>query len=92
MFLNMITSVFVAVFIAIAIVGVLIHKQHTTSKVKEEVPNKLSEESQPIVELSSKAVEQTIPAISKTGAEILTDFLTQTGCVVEECETRDEWT
>ena len=88
----MITSVFVAVFIAIAIVGVLIHKQHTTSKVKEEVPNKLSEESQPIVELSSKAVEQTIPAISKTGAEILTDFLTQTGCVVEECETRDEWT
>ena len=41
---------------------------------------------------SSTTTEDTTAHTSRTGTEILTDFLTQMGCAVEDTEIREEWT
>ena len=55
--------------------------------------NRLQSKSQPT------AAQPSVPAngssegvISKTGAEIIQDFLTQTACLIDTVETSDEWT
>ena len=82
--------IYVATAVVILILGTLIQERIADKKAKKAAQNKPAEEPQPAAAVVSKTTEQN--TTSRTGSEILTDFLAQTGCVVDECETRDEWT
>lgn len=84
--------IYVATAVVILILGILIQERIADKKAKKAAQNKPAEEPQPVAAVISKVTEQTTPATNKTGTEILTDFLVQTGCVVEHSEVREEWT
>ena len=55
--------------------------------------NRLQSKSQPTpAQPSVPANDSSKGVISKTGAEIIQDFLTQTACLIDTVETSDEWT
>lgn len=82
--------IYVATAVVILILGTLIQERIADKKAKKSAQNKPAEECQPIAAVVSEATEQ--DTTNRTGTEILTDFLTQTGCVVEHSEVREEWT
>ena len=84
--------IYVATAVVILILGILIQERIADRKAKKAAQNKSAEEPQPTATVVSKTPEPNTPSFSKTGTEILTDFLTQTGCVVEHSEIREEWT
>ena len=84
--------IYVATAVVILILGTLIQERIADKKAKKAAQNKSAEEPQPTAAVVSESTKQTTPATNKTGTEILTDFLTQMGCFVEESESRDEWT
>ena len=84
--------IYVATAVVILILGTLIQERIADKKAKKVAQNKPAEEAQPTAAVVSESTKQTTPATNKTGTEILTDFLTQMGCFVEESESRDEWT
>ena len=84
--------IYVATAVVILILGTLIQERIADKKAKKSAQNKLAEECQPAAAVMSETTEHDTPTISKTGTEILTDFLTQMGCIVEYSEVREEWT
>ena len=82
--------IYVATAVVILILGILIQERIADKKAKKSAQNKPAEECQPIAAVVSEATKQ--DTTNRTGTEILTDFLTQTGCVVEHSEVREEWT
>ena len=82
--------IYVATAVVILILGILIQELIADKKAKKSPQNKPAEECQPIAAVVSEATNQ--DTTNRTGTEILTDFLTQTGCVVEHSEVREEWT
>ena len=82
--------IYVATAVVILILGILIQERIADKKAKKSAQNKPAEECQPIAAVVSEATNQ--DTTNRTGTEILTDFLTQTGCVVEHSEVREEWT
>lgn len=84
--------IYVATAVVILILGILIQERIADKKAQKAAQNKSAEEPQPAAAVVSEGTEQTTPATNKTGTEILTDFLTQMGCFVEETKNRDEWT
>lgn len=82
--------IYVATAVVILILGTLIQERIADKKAKKSAQNKPAEECQPIAAVVSGATEQ--DTTNRTGTEILTDFLTQIGCVVEHSEIREEWT
>lgn len=82
--------IYVATAVVILILGTLIQERIADKKAKKAAQNKPTEECQPIAAVVSEATEQ--DTTNRTGTEILTDFLTQMGCVVEHSEVREEWT
>ena len=83
-------GIYVATAVVILILGILIQERIANKKAKKSAQNKPAEECQPIAAVVSEATKQ--DTTNRTGTEILTDFLTQTGCVVEHSEVREEWT
>ncbi len=84
--------IFLATIVAIIVIGTLIQERIADKKSQKQAQNKLTEEPQPTAAVVTDSTEQETPATNKTGTKILTDFLTQTGCVVEHSEIREEWT
>ena len=84
--------IYVATAVVILILGTLIQERIADKKAKKAAQNKPTEEPQPTAAVVSKTSEPNTPSFSKTGTEILTDFLTQMGCMVEHSEVREEWT
>ena len=84
--------IYVATAVVILILGILIQERIADKKAKKQAQNKPAEEPQPTAAVVSKTSEPNTPSFSKTGTEILTDFLTQMGCMVEHSEVREEWT
>ena len=84
--------IYVATAAVILILGILIQERIAEKKAKKQAQNKHVEEPQPAAAVISETTEQDMPSTSRTGTEILTDFLTQMGCVVEHSEIREEWT
>ena len=84
--------IYVATAVVILILGILIQERIVDKKAKKAAQNKPAEEPQPAVAGISETTEQDMPTTSRTGTEILTDFLTQMGCIVEHSEVREEWT
>lgn len=82
--------IYVATAVVILILGTLIQERIADKKAKKSAQNKPAEEPQPAAAVISETTEQ--DTTNRTGTEILTDFLTQTGCVVEHSEVREEWT
>lgn len=84
--------IYVATAVVILILGTLIQERIADKKAKKEAQNKPAEEPQPAASVMSETTEQDMPTTSRTGTEILTDFLIQMGCIVEHSEVREEWT
>ena len=84
--------IYVATAVVILILGTLIQERIADKKAEKQAQNKPAEEPQPTATVVSKTSEPNTPSFSKTGTEILTDFLTQMGCMVEHSEVREEWT
>ena len=84
--------IYVATAVVILILGTLIQERIADKKAKKAAQNKPTEEPQPTAAVVSKTSEPNTPSFSKTGTEILTDFLTQMGCMVEHSEVREEGT
>ena len=84
--------IYVATAVVILILGILIQERIADRKAKKAAQNKSAEEPQQTATVVSKTPEPNTPSFSKTGTEILTDFLTQMGCMVEHSEVREEWT
>lgn len=84
--------IYVATAVVIFILGILIQERIADKKAKKVAQNKPAEEPQPAAAVVSETTEQDMPTTSRTGTEILTDFLTQMGCMVEHSEIREEWT
>ena len=84
--------IYVATAVVILILGTLIQERIADKKAKKVAQNKPAEEPQPTAAVISETTEQDMPTTSRTGTEILTDFLTQMGCMVEHSEIREEWT
>ena len=84
--------IYVATAVVILILGTLIQERIADKKTKKTAQNKHAEEPQPAAAVISETTEQDMPTTSRTGTEILTDFLTQMGCMVEHSEVREEWT
>ena len=84
--------IYVATAVVILILGTLIQEGIADKKAKKAAQNKPTEEPQPTAAVVSKTPEPNTPSFSKTGTEILTDFLTQMGCIVEHSEVHEEWT
>jgi hypothetical protein len=84
--------IYVATAVVILILGILIQERIADKKAKKQAQNKHAAEPQPTTTVVSKTPEPNTPSFSKTGTEILTDFLTQMGCMVEHSEVREEWT
>ena len=82
--------IYVATAVVILIFGTLIQERIADKKAKKAVQNKPAEEPQPTAAVVSETTEQN--TTSRTGTEILTDFLAQMGCMVEHSEVREEWT
>ena len=82
--------IYVATAVVILILGTLIQERIADKKAKKAAQNKPAEEPQPAAAIVSETTEQN--TTNRTGTEILTDFLTQMGCIVEHSEVRDEWT
>ena len=84
--------IYVATAVVILILGTLIQERIADKKAKKAAQNKPAEKPQPAAAVMSETTEQDMPTTSRTGTEILTDFLTQMGCMVEHSEVREEWT
>lgn len=82
--------IYVATAVVILILGTLIQERIADKKAKKAAQNKPAEEPQPTAAVVSETTEQN--TTSRTGTEILTDFLAQMGCMVEHSEVREEWT
>ena len=82
--------IYVATAVVILILGILIQERIAEKKAKKQAQNKPAEEPQPTAAVVSETTEQN--TTSRTGTEILTDFLAQMGCMVEHSEVREEWT
>ena len=74
--------IYVATAVVILILGTLIQERIADKKAKKVAQNKPAEEPQPTAAVISETTEQDMPTTSRTGTEILTDFLTQMGCMV----------
>jgi hypothetical protein len=84
--------IFLATIVAIIVIGSLIKERIADKKSQKQAQNKLAEEPQPAAAVVTDSTEQTTLTTNRTGTEILTDFLTQMGCMVEHSEVREEWT
>ncbi len=84
--------IYVATAVVILILGTLIQERIADKKAAKQAQNKLAEGPQPAAVVVSETTEQDMLTTSRTGTEILTDFLTQMGCMVEHSEVREEWT
>ena len=84
--------IYVATAVVILIFGTLIQERIADKKAKKAAQNKPAEKPQPVAAVVTESTEQDMPTTSRTGTEILTDFLTQMGCMVEHSEVREEWT
>ena len=82
--------IYVATAVVILILGTLIQERIADKKAKKAAQNKPAEEPQPTAAVVSETTEQN--TTSRTGTEILKDFLAQMGCIVEHSEVREEWT
>ena len=82
--------IYVATAVVILILGTLIQERIADKKAEKQAQNKPAEGPQPTAAVVSKTTEQN--TTNRTGTEILTDFLTQMGCIVEHSEVREEWT
>ena len=82
--------IYVATAVVILIFGTLIQERIADKKAKKAAQNRPAEEPQPTAAVVSETTEQN--TTSRTGTEILTDFLAQMGCMVEHSEVREEWT
>ena len=82
--------IYVATAVVILILGTLIQERIADKKAKKAAQNKPAEKPQPAAAVMSETTEQDMPTTSRTGTEILTDFLTQMGCMVEHSEVREE--
>ena len=82
--------IYVATAVVILILGILIQERIADKKAKKAAQNKPAEGPQPVAAVVTESTEQN--TTNRTGTEILTDFLTQMGCIVEHSEVRDEWT
>ena len=82
--------IFLATIVAIILLGILIQERIADKKAEKRAQNKPAEEPQPTAAVVSETTEQN--TTNRTGTEILTDFLTQMGCIVEHSEVREEWT
>lgn len=82
--------IYVATAVVILILGTLIQERIADKKAKKAAQNKPAEEPQPTATVVTESTEQN--TTNRTGTEILTDFLTQMGCIVEHSEVREEWT
>jgi hypothetical protein len=80
----------ILVIVLIAIIRTVINERIADKKTKKETQNKPAEDPLPTAAVVSETTEQN--TTNRTGTEILTDFLTQMGCIVEHSEVRDEWT
>lgn len=82
--------IYVATAVVILILGILIQERIADKKAKKAAQNKPAEKPQPVATVVTESTEQN--TTNRTGTEILTDFLTQMGCIVEHSEVREEWT
>lgn len=82
--------IYVATAVVILILGTLIQERIADKKAKKQAQNKPAEKPQPVAAVVTESTEQN--TTNRTGTEILTDFLTQMGCMVEHSEVREEWT
>ena len=82
--------IYVATAVVILILGILIQEHIADKKAKKAAQNKPAEEPHPVAAGVTESTEQN--TTNRTGTEILTDFLTQMGCIVEHSEVREEWT
>lgn len=82
--------IYVATAVVILILGILIQERIADKKAKKSAQNKPAEEPHPVAAGVTESTEQN--TTNRTGTEILTDFLTQMGCIVEHSEVREEWT
>lgn len=82
--------IYVATAVVILILGILIQERIADMKAKKAAQNKPAEKPQPVAAVITDSTEQS--TTNRTGTEILTDFLTQMGCMVEHSEVREEWT
>ncbi|MEE1070627.1 MAG: hypothetical protein U0K81_09180, partial [Paludibacteraceae bacterium] len=82
--------IYVATAVVILILGTLIQERIADKKAKKAAQNKPAEKPQPVAAVITDSTEQN--TTNRTGTEILTDFLTQMGCMVEHSEVREEWT
>lgn len=82
--------IYVATAVVILILGILIQERIADKKAKKAAQNKPAEEPHPVAAGVTESTEQN--TTNRTGTEILTDFLTQMGCIVEHSEVREEWT
>ena len=82
--------IYVATAVVILILGILVQERIADKKAKKAAQNKPAEKPQPVATVVTESTEQN--TTNRTGTEILTDFLTQMGCIVEHSEVREEWT
>lgn len=82
--------IYVATAVVILILGILIQERIADKRAKKAAQNKPAEKPQPVAAVVTESTEQN--TTNRTGTEILTDFLTQMGCMVEHSEVREEWT
>jgi hypothetical protein len=82
--------IYVATAVVILILGILIQERIADKKAKKAAQNKPAEEPQPTPHFT-QGEQQATPNISKTGIDILNEFLSRYSCPVVHSYEDDDW-